>query len=107
MPRGARKDVGVTKLLFRNGLLLDRRSFVSLNGNEPHLFLKGLDVSLRRDRVFKQSKGKCAGCKDELEYEWEMDHKQGGNVGRCDCLHNLQALCPDCHQKKTRASEHH
>ena len=36
-----------------------------------------------------------------------MDHKVGGSLGRCDCLHNLQALCHDCHVTKTRISEHH
>lgn len=104
MPRGAKKDTAVTKLLFRNGLFLDRRSFVSLHGNEPHLFLKGEDVSAQRLRVWYRSKNRCAICKKEFVFEyydeWEMDHKQGGLVGRCDCLHNLRIVCPECHRKK-------
>lgn len=116
MPRGAKKDEPVTKLLYRNGILLDRGSFVSLNGNEPHLFLKGEDVVRQRNEVGRRCKGKCARCKTGLRisdgwvgvgYIFEMDHKQGGNSGRCDCLHNLQALCHDCHVKKTAESEHH
>ena len=56
MPRGARKDAGTTKLLFKNGLLLDRRSFVSLNANEPHLFLYGDDIICQRQRVYHKAK---------------------------------------------------
>lgn len=110
MPRGAREDVGVTKLLFANGLLLDRDSFVSLNANEPHLFLYGDDITCQRQRVWHRGKHKCASCGmavGPFSQDWEMDHIQGGLVGRCDCLHNLQILCRPCHKKKTRQSEHH
>ena len=91
----------MTKLLRANGLLLDHRSFISL-GIEPHLVLKGDDVVCQRQRVWHRGKGKCAVCKREINVldSWEMDHKQGGTVGRCDCLHNLQVSCWDCHRKK-------
>ena len=109
--RGARKDVSVSKLLYKNGIFLDRRSFVSLNANEPHLFLFGDDIKMQRERVWARSKGKCGICKKKIEiapYEgqfdfgkdWEMDHIQGGLVGRCDCLHNLRATHPECHRAK-------
>ena len=102
--RGASKDRATTKLLRENGLLLDARSFVSrpsIANGSIHLFFKGDDVICQRQRVWHRSKGKCAGCKRLLDVlDWEMDHKQGGTVGRCDCLHNLQALCRDCHRAK-------
>jgi HNH endonuclease len=111
MPRGARKDTAVTKLLLDNGLLLDKRSFVSLDGNKPHLFLRGADVGTQRERIWQRSKGKCSNCLRVVIFgffdDWEMDHIQGGLSGRCDCLHNVQALCRDCHAKKTREKEHH
>jgi hypothetical protein len=100
MPRGAKKDIAISRLLVKNGLLLDKRSFVSL-GPEPHLFLRGYDIVYQRQRVWSHSKDKCASCKRLLsEVEWEMDHIQGGMVGRHDDLSNLRALCRDCHRKR-------
>lgn len=104
MPRGAKKDTTVTKALVANGIFWDKRSFISL-GTEPHLYLKGDDIKLMRQRVWARAKRKCANCKREIIYQdfdadWEMDHKQGGTVGRCDCLHNLQVLCRPCHRAK-------
>ena len=103
MPRGHKKDVHVTKLLFRNGLLLDRRSFLSLPREEDgtvHLMLKGDDIVCQRQRVWHRSKQRCALCKGAITFDFEMDHIQGGTSGRCDCLHNLRALCRDCHRLK-------
>jgi len=103
MPRGFKRDAAMTKLLRANGFLLDSRSFISL-GIEPHLVLKGDDIICQRQRVWHRAKGKCAICKDSLavlDYgDFEMDHIQGGTVGRCDCLHNLQAVHVACHKKK-------
>jgi len=100
-PRGTKRDLGVTKLLFDNGLLLDKRSFVS---HEPHLYLKGQDIAEQRARVAAASRGLCGICGKPFggifEYDWEMDHIQGGTVGRCDCLHNLRAVHIECHRRK-------
>jgi hypothetical protein len=105
---GAKKDVAITRLLRDNGLFLDKRSFVG-HGLDmiPHLFLKGNDIGPQRDRVWLRSGQKCKSCKARLGWvaddsysDWEMDHVQGGNVGRCDCLHNLQSLCVNCHRNK-------
>jgi hypothetical protein len=98
--RGAKKDIPFTKLLRANGLLLNRNSFVSL-GLEPHLYLSGEDIVQMRARAWNKSRGKCAICKHELNpFDWHMHHVQGGLVGRCDCLHNLQATHPLCHMKE-------
>jgi hypothetical protein len=99
VPRGAKKDITVSKLLYENGLLLDKRSFISL-GAEPHLYLKGRDVEKQWDRLWESTVGSCANCRLIIYGNWVMDHKQGGLVGRCDCLHNLQVLCPPCHRAK-------
>lgn len=99
--RGAKKDEPVSRLLFKNGILLDRRSFVSLNGNEPHLFLKGEDVVRQRNRVFARSRNRCAKCKKPITWEsFEMHHRQAGLVGRHDDLSNLEAICHDCHARQ-------
>lgn len=104
MPRGASVDMAVTKVLVKNHIFWDKRSFVSLPNHSDgsiHVYLKGDDIKLARQRVWSSSRQRCASCKTELGYDdWEMDHKQGGTVGRCDCLHNLQALCRPCHRKK-------
>lgn len=104
MPHGFRRDKVATAVLFANKLLLSRGSFLTLPtfaDGKAHLHLAGEDRSLQRKRIWFRSKGKCAECRCAItEDSFEMDHKKGGLVGRCDCLHNLQALCHDCHVKK-------
>jgi HNH endonuclease len=100
MPRGAKRDLAVTKLLRRNYLFNDRRSFVSL-GPEPKLFLYGVDMSAQRDIVYKNSRGRCRKCKVELpEGILEMDHVVSRGKGGDDSITNLQMLCPTCHMHK-------
>lgn len=99
--RGAKKDIAVTKLLWKNGFFLDKRSFVSLG--EPHLYLKGRDIGQQRDKLAPFGRTLICGlCRRPIpEYhDWHMDHKEGGTSGRCDCLHNLQPVHAECHYKK-------
>lgn len=92
MPRGAKVHlVGTKKRKFK-----DRRSFVSLDG---HDYLKGRDKSNRYREMVENVKPFCAKCGAFL-LNGELDHIQGGNVGRCDCPHNLQWLCRNCHRDK-------
>ena len=101
MPRGAKIDPFKTA----NANFLDKRSFISLSG---HLYLKGDDIREQRQKVYERDKGICHGidvegyrCKRYVSWNTgHMDHIQGGLVGRCDCMHNLQWLCPDCHRAK-------
>jgi hypothetical protein len=105
MPRGASKDKRLTKLLRENDLLLDPRSFVGYDLEMiPHLYLKGEDMSVQRQLIFRRSficKLQLEGCEDVAT---ELDHKQGGIVGRCDCRHNLQPVCHSCHERKHNRS---
>ena len=79
-------------------LLTDKRSFI---GKDGHLYFFGHDKARLRAIVFRISKQKCKSCRKPINWElFEMDHIQGGLGGRCDCLHNLQALCRDCHGRK-------
>jgi hypothetical protein len=106
MSRGFKRDEPITKMLRANGLLLDRRSFVGYDPQMiPHLLLKGDDVVVQRERVAHKSKGKCGKCKRPLDtvfgvLTFEMDHKKGASFGRCDCLHNLDAVHIPCHREK-------
>jgi hypothetical protein len=103
--RGFKVDERASKLLFKNGLFQDRRSRLVYDLEmTPHLLLKGLDMSHQRERVWKRDRERCrvkgANCVGVAQ---ELDHKQGGLAGRCDCEHNLQAVCfPDHSQKHNR-----
>lgn len=53
-----------------------------------------------RERVLKKQKHRCAHCKCLLNtYDW--DHKNGKRYDNSES--NCQALCPNCHAKKTRS----
>ena len=110
MPRGARNDVAVTALLFKNGLLLDKRSFVSLDANEPHLFLKGKDMSAQRMRVIARDKATCRNCGQSFMRTYgdtdsaEIHHVIPRGKGGSDDLGNLELRCgrfiSECHTKE-------
>ena len=52
-----------------------------------------------RNITLKTQKKKCNDCGRESEV-WDFDHKDGNNSN--NSLENCQALCPNCHAKKTR-----
>ena len=99
MPRGAKIDRQATK---EKGYK-DERSFLSLEGDE---YLKGEDLSARRAAVYYKSHGRCMlnvspRCRGWIDFpDFEMDHIQGGLVGRNDNLSNLRAVCKPCHRAR-------
>jgi 5-methylcytosine-specific restriction endonuclease McrA len=98
MPRAAKVDQQATRERRENGEFQDYRSFVSRDGHE---YLYGEDKRRRRREVFKRDGGRCVRCGKLVGSSWgEMDHDQGGLVGRCDCMHNLQVMCDECHRGK-------
>jgi hypothetical protein len=98
MPRGAKKDLAVTKMMLENHFLYDKRSFVSL---DAHLYLYGKDKEDQRIKVFSESLMRCADCRRPIFWDtFEWDHIRGGLLGRCDCLHNAASKCRECHSKK-------
>lgn len=99
-----KKDERLSKTLYENGLFGDERSCIIYDPEmNPHLRLKGIDMMMQRKRLLAKWDGRCGICRMPV-YEGfsspEMDHKQGGLVGRCDCQHNLQLVCPPCHRAK-------
>ena len=58
-------------------------------------------TGLQKKYVASKQKWKCNSCQKLLDYSYEVDHivplYQGGN----NTTSNLQALCPNCHGKKT------
>ena len=105
MPHGFKRDVTMTRAMRENRFLMARGSFATLpdaNG-KVHFHLEEFDRMRMRPIVFARSKGKCQNkrCRaDIMGAPWEMDHIQGGLSGRCDCLHNLRALCVPCHRAR-------
>lgn len=51
--------------------------------------------------VASQQNWKCAHCKNQLEAWYEVDHKIRLEYGGSNHISNLEALCKNCHGKKT------
>lgn len=83
-----------------------------MNVNEPHESVRRLNHSGKRSHkrsvsetkkkyVASQQNWKCAHCESQLSAWFEVDHvirlDQGGN----NEVSNLEALCRECHGKKT------
>lgn len=93
MPRGAKKDITVTKNLREAGFLQDPRSFISLDG---HLFLKGCDKGNIRYLVFKKHKNRCVVCKAPLDIDVGLFDVRCGNwhhPKKCDCVGCSELRC--------------
>lgn len=103
-----KRDLLATKLAYKDGVFLDakKRSYVgsNLHPGTDHLcwYLKGVDASLQRDRVFERDKGKCQVCGAYYGIEWGECHHLKGGLGkqRCWCMENLAWSCPKCHRSK-------
>lgn len=64
-------------------------------------------VSESRKKIIAASQQwKCGHCKEQLDFNYQIDHKVRLEYGGSNEPHNLTALCPNCHSKKT-ILEHH
>ena len=99
MPRGF-KNNNPTETAKRN--FLDKESFVSGYPNPGHDVLYGDDWKIRRIQLGLRCKGQCervvrgAKCNRPAAEPHHLDNKTGR---RCDCLHNLLALCRQHHEQ--------
>ena len=50
--------------------------------------------------VLSEQKNRCNDCGKKAK-NWDFDHIDGDNSN--NSLNNCQALCPNCHAKKTRS----
>lgn len=116
MPRQHKADRPVTRMMLREGLFQDARSFVSLPGDdgESHLFLYGQDWQEQRSRSFRRDGYICQECHETVaSWKIEPHHIIKKSKGGSDDLTNLRTLCggeKGCHknahpEKRTRFGE--
>jgi len=55
----------------------------------------------QRQAVWEKYEGHCAGCDDELQPGWHIDHIEELADGGAHEFANWRALCPPCHRDKT------
>lgn len=96
MPRKHKIDRPVSRLMYREGLFVDSRSFVSLpdgDDSESHLFLFGKDWERQKERVWERDKGICQlsgqRCGDR---EADADHILKRSKGGSDDMANLRTV---------------
>jgi hypothetical protein len=99
MPRGAKKAVSTTAALYRNGVFFDerKRSFISI---DDRFYLRGVDMTVQRQRVFYRDDGICQICKHDDVEAGEVHHIKHRGKGGSDDLDNLKWICQACHRKE-------
>ena len=65
--------------------------------------MRRLATRTQRDLLAIAQGFRCAICGNELPENFECDHMVPFAEGGVTALHNLQALCTQCHQEKSRA----
>ena len=58
-----------------------------------------------KEIVCERQNNQCNGCGDLLECTREVDHRNPLWRGGSNSLNNLQALCPNCHARKSRVEQ--
>ena len=58
-------------------------------------------TNLQKKYIGSQQGWRCKICKKQLDYTYEVDHIKSLEDGGNNDINNLQALCRNCHGKKT------
>uniref|UniRef100_A0A6C0EI20 HNH nuclease domain-containing protein n=1 Tax=viral metagenome TaxID=1070528 RepID=A0A6C0EI20_9ZZZZ len=74
----------------------------NLNNNNPNnpIIKRNITDSTKK-YVASNQKWICYHCKQTLDHTYEIDHKLALYKGGTNNIDNLQALCRNCHGKKT------
>jgi hypothetical protein len=72
----------------------------SISSNIPTSKLRKVSEQLKK-LVASQQRWNCKKCKNILDATYEVDHILALEDGGNNDIHNLQALCRNCHGKKT------
>src|SRR3990167_7675358 len=81
-----------------------------LGGSQPKPTPRGTLYSTDKDKILERQNGKCAGknCakrhgkRVSVNIRNHFDHIKSLALGGKDVPSNIQALCANCHQEKTR-----
>ena len=81
-------------------LAVDEVNKASMYNYKGKLKRKDFSEKTKKATLIKQNH-KCNICKEKLDDElFDFDHIDGNRSN--NSMENCQALCPNCHQKKTR-----
>jgi hypothetical protein len=70
-------------------------SFISRNGHRRKL------TKAEKIKVAASQRWRCMRCDGLLDECFEVDHVEQHSLRGDDSMSNVQALCPNCHRKKT------
>jgi hypothetical protein len=59
--------------------------------------------ALLKKKIAASQQWRCGSCGQMLDETYEVDHRMALEHGGTNDVHNLWALCPHCHRKKTVA----
>ena len=71
------------------------------SGNTVNKRTKRSVSETKKKYVASRQDWKCASCNNKLSAWFEVDHKQRLEYGGANHVDNLEALCRECHGKKT------
>ena len=76
----------------------DSSSHVLQDGREV---LRGKDMGLRREEVWKRDRGRCVRCQSDVSpVRMHMHHRIRRSHRRDDRLTNVECLCATCHMRE-------
>lgn len=62
-------------------------------------------TSEQKKKIASRQRWVCNICKDLLDYNYQIDHKNPLHSGGSSDISNGQALCPDCHIAKSKRDD--
>lgn len=100
--------IGICKLIYNlisaiGQNLNNEKSKKKIETNKPDLDSKRYFTSYDKGQIWDRQNGKCAKCKKQLNHDTvDYDHIKPWAKGGKTIPSNGQALCAECHAKKTR-----
>lgn len=94
-----------TPILDMNSMYNNRiqKQKIKMNQNQP---TKRSVSESRKKMIAASQQWRCSHCKEQLDFNYQIDHIIRLEYGGSNDPSNLTALCPNCHSKKT-ILEHH
>lgn len=86
---------------FQDTLGLAKQVFTTVSGSVSTTKEKRNVTGLMKKKVAADQKWKCGHCGSTLDEGYQVDHKLALFKGGSNDLSNLEALCCNCHAKKT------